>query len=73
MILNFVIYFCIIFVEATQIVLFTAQSELQKEKAAYSDLKQTWVNANNQFIEMQAQYDKQLKTMQKRLQLVCCV
>lgn len=54
-------------------VLFIAQLELQKEKAAYSDLKQTWVNANNQFIEMQAQYDKQLKTMQKRLQLVCCV
>ena len=55
------------------IIPYIAQLELQKEKAAYGDLKQTWVNANNHFIEMQAQYDQQLKTMQKKLQLVCCV
>ena len=51
-------------------VLFIAQLELEKEKTAYSDLKQTWLNANNHFIELQAQYDQQLAAMKQKLQLV---
>jgi len=47
-----------------------AQLNLEKERVDYSDLKQTWVNANNYFIEMQAQYDKELKAIKQRLKLV---
>ena len=51
-------------------VLFIAQLDLEKEKASYSDLKETWLNANNHFIELQAQYDQQIKAMKQKLQLV---
>ena len=54
-------------------ILFIAQLDIEKEKVAYSDLKQTWVNANNHFIEMQAQHDRQLKAMKQKLQLVKCI
>ena len=52
------------------IILFIAQLDLKKEKTAHNDLKQTWVNANNQFIELQAQSDQQLQALKQKLQLV---
>jgi len=44
-----------------------AQLDFRKEKVAHEDLKQTWINANHHFLELQAQYEGQIKSLEFKL------
>jgi len=46
------------------IMLLLAQLDFQKEKTAHEDLKQTWINANHHFLELQAQYEGRIKSLE---------